>query len=75
MQAAATGGSKGGGKEATGTVGDEGTSSVSYQPRGGDQSPIIIQKHLFGGDFRESTVGGGIASIGQGLGGDPLGHD
>ena len=42
MQAAATGGSRFNGKEATGTVGDEGTSSVSYHPPGGDQVPYEL---------------------------------
>lgn len=72
-----TGGSRGDRKEPTRTVGDDGTSSVSYQPAGGDASPIIIQRHLFSGwDKRESNVEGGVASIGQGLGdGVQLTHD
>ena len=62
------GGSRNDGREATFTGGEEGTSSVSYQPAGGDAPPIIIQKHLFDHHQKEPSSGRGIASIGAGLG-------
>lgn len=62
------GGSRNDGGVATFTAGDDGTSSVSYHPAGGDAPPIIIQKHLFDQHQKESSTGRGIASIGQGLG-------
>jgi hypothetical protein len=62
------GGSRNDGREAALHTRDDGTSSVSYQPAGGDAPPIIIQKHLFDQHQKESSTGRGMASIGQGLG-------